>query len=57
MRQQLTGLVQPNIAAAVSRRLCELCHDHQFGERRRGADLPALATVPDRLDQFGLKKE
>ena len=34
------------------RRLRQFAQHHQFGQRRRGADLPDLGAVADRLDQF-----
>src|SRR5436189_2629879 len=55
--KQRTGFFQADIAAAVRGGLRQLAEYHQFGERRRRADLPDLGPVADLVQQFRTQEE
>ena len=54
--QEMADLVEAHVAAAICCRLRELGEHHQFGQRRRGADLPD-PRIADGIDQFGREKK
>jgi hypothetical protein len=55
--EQLSDLVEAEIAPAIGRGLCQFAQHHQFWQRRGGADLPDIGLVADCFHQFRAQKK
>ena len=53
----MADLVEPDVAAAIGRRLRQFAEHHQFGQRRRAAGPPDLGLAADGVHQFGMEEE
>ena len=53
----MADLIEPDVAAAIGRRLRELAEHHEFRQRRRAAGLPDLGLAAEGVDKLGMEEK